>query len=394
MNKPFLYIYFTLLLLASYPAISQSVVPGSETTIESPDHQLVFKFYQKNNAENQKTFHYLVNYKGKEVIKESLMALELDNHLSESAMALKQDRHKNWFDNLKINGITKQTNDTSWTGVYGENSLIRDHYNSVNIETVKDDNPIYLMNIQVRVYNEGVAFRYYFPENEKGTYYRIMAEHTTFTFPENTVAWVAAWAQAPYVKLPLTDWKGEAERPLTLALPSGLAVSLVEAQMVDYARTKFKLSPSEPNTVVTSMFTPADLISPFGTPWRLIMIADNAAKLAGNSYMVLNLNAPSAIKKADWIKPGKIMRVMSQTTKDAFENIDFAVNRKLQYVLFDWKWYGPAFSFSSDATKVAIKDFDLPAIIKYGKERGVGVWLYVNQQALLAQSDSLFSTYK
>jgi len=87
------------------------------------------------------------------------------------------------------------------------------------------------------------------------------------------------------------------------------------------------------------------------------------------------------------------MRVMKQTTKDAFENIDFAAQHHLQYVLFDWKWYGPAFDFNSDATKVAIDNFDLPAIIKYGEKKGIGVWLYVNQQALLKQSDSLFRIY-
>jgi alpha-glucosidase len=88
------------------------------------------------------------------------------------------------------------------------------------------------------------------------------------------------------------------------------------------------------------------------------------------------------------------MRVMTQTTAAAKANIDFAARHKLQYILFDWKWYGPAFSFSSDATKVAIPDFDLPAIIAYAKERGIGVWLYVNQQALLAQSDTLFQSYR
>ena len=53
----------------------------------------------------------------------------------------------------------------------------------------------------------------------------------------------------------------------------------------------------------------------------------------------------------------KIMRVMTQTTKDAFENIDFCGKHHLQYILFDWKWYGPAFSFNSDATKVAIPNW-------------------------------------
>jgi alpha-glucosidase len=164
--------------------------------------------------------------------------------------------------------------------------------------------------------------------------------------------------------------------------------------MVDYSRTKFKLSADKPDTLVTAMHDPADLISPFATPWRGIMVARSPGKLVEHNFFILNLNEPSRIADTSWIKPGKIMRVMSQTTAAAKANIDFAARHKLQYILFDWKWYGPAFSFSSDATKVAIPDFDLPAIIAYGKERGVGVWLYVNQQALLAQSDTLFQTYR
>jgi alpha-glucosidase len=142
------------------------------------------------------------------------------------------------------------------------------------------------------------------------------------------------------------------------------------------------------------MHDPADLISPFATPWRGIMIARTPGRLIENNDFILNLNPPSRIADPSWIKPGKIMRVMTQTTAGAKANIDFAARHHLQYILFDWKWYGPAFSFSSDATRVAIPDFDLPGIIEYAKARGIGVWLYVNQQALLAQSDTLFQTYR
>jgi alpha-glucosidase len=141
------------------------------------------------------------------------------------------------------------------------------------------------------------------------------------------------------------------------------------------------------------MYTPADLISPFATPWRVIMVAERPGDLIENNNIILNLNELSKIKDVSWIKPGKIMRVMTQTTQDAKENIDFAAKHHLQYILFDWKWYGPAFSFSSDATKVAIPNFDLPSIIQYGKEKGIGVWLYCNLQGLYAQSDSLFRVY-
>jgi alpha-glucosidase len=164
--------------------------------------------------------------------------------------------------------------------------------------------------------------------------------------------------------------------------------------MTDYARTKFKLSETKPNTIVTSMYTPADLISPVGTPWRVILIGEKPGDLIENNSLILTLNKPSAVQNPNWIKPGKIIRVMTQTTADAKENIDFAVKHHLQYILFDWKWYGLAFSFSSDVTRVAIPNLDLPAVIQYGKEKGIGVWLYVNMQGLFSQSDSLFAVYK
>jgi alpha-glucosidase len=309
-------------------------------------------------------------------------------------MALPVDRHADWFENLRVTGVHRARHDSTWTPVTGERARIRDHYEALTVDLVKDDNPLYKLSVEVRAYDEGVALRFAFPENEKGAYYRILGEDTEFALPAGTRAWFHGWAQGPYALMPLANWPDEAERPLTLALPNGLSVALLEGRMVDYARTKFKLSPDKPDTLVTSMHDPADLISPFATPWRGIMIARRPGQLIEHDDFILNLNDASKIADTSWIKPGKIMRVMSLTTTDAKANIDFAARHHLQYVLFDFKWYGNAFSFDADATKVAIPDFDLPGIIAYAKSKGIGVWLYVNQQGLLAQSDTLFQTYR
>ncbi|MFA6086781.1 glycoside hydrolase family 97 N-terminal domain-containing protein [Mucilaginibacter sp.] len=376
-------------------SFGQSIIAGSQTTVLSPDRNLSVQFYQRQDIDKKRTMYYQVTYKGKAVIRESALGLNMDNQLSEKAMALKIDRHKDWCENLEVKQVSTTAHDSSWVPVNGERSLIRDCYNAATIEMVKDDNPIYTFNVEMRAYNEGIAFRYFLPENQKGTYYNIIAENTEFSLPEESTAWFANWAQAPYSKLPLYNWTGESERPLTLELKNGLYVCLAEAQMVDYTRTKFKLSDHKPNTVVTSLFPGgAELISPIGTPWRVIMVAERPGALIENDDIIQNLNESRKIARTDWIKPGKIMRVMNQSTADARANIDFAVQQGLQYILFDWKWYGPAFSFGSDATKVAITDFDLPGIISYGREKGIGVWLYVNQQAALTQSDSLFSVYE
>jgi len=383
-----------LLIAFSANVYGQEIIPGTQTIVRSPDQNLSLKFYQKNTTGNKRAMYYQLSYLGKLVIGESLLDIQMDNQLSEKAMALKVDTHQNWCENLTVSDVKTSAHDTTWIPVNGELSQIRDHYNMADIALKKDDNPIYEMHVQIRAYNEGIALRYYFPENPKGTYYNITAENTEFSLPENTTAWFANWAQAPYYKLPLKDWPGESERPLTVELPGNLYLSLAEAGLVDYARTKFKLSESKPNTLVTSMFGGAQLISPVATPWRVIMVGERPGDLIEHSYLIADLNEASKIVKTDWIKPGKIIRVMTQATVEAKANIDFAMDRGLQYILFDWKWYGPAFSFSSDATKVAIPDFDLPEIIRYGKEKGIGVWLYVNQQGLYAQSDSLFAIYK
>jgi alpha-glucosidase len=386
-------ILLNLLLCLSLPAMSQDIVRGAEAVLQSPDKKLVVKFYQKVFGAGKRKMYYQVSYNNKQVINESELDLQLDNSLSERAMALPVDKHERWFENLSVKKLTTASKDTTWKPVVGERALIRDHYNLLTVETVKDDNPIYLVNIEIRAYNEGVGIRYFFPENPKGTYYRIMSENTEFSLPEGTQAWHASWGQAPYKLLTLKDWQDEGERPLTLKLSNGLYACLAEAQMVDYARTKFKLSVSKPNTVLTSLYAPADLISPFATPWRVIMVAESAGGLIENNHIILNLNEACKIADPSWIKSGKIMRVAKLTTSDAKANIDFAVQHNLQYILFDCCWYGHHYSFDSDATKVAIQDFDLPAILQYAKEKGIGVWLYVNQQALLAQSDSLFKVY-
>jgi hypothetical protein len=389
--KNWLALFFIMLM--GHGAFNQTIVGGTNVAIQSPDKNLIVQFYQKQDGDKKRTLYYTVSYKSKPVINESILELQLDNHLSESAMALKIDKHERWMENLQIKKTITSSKDTNWQPVVGERKTIRDNYNAASVEMVKDDNPIYHVNVEIRVYNEGVALRFFFPENEKGTYYRIMSENTEFSLPEGTKAWFTSWAQGPYELLPLENWPDESERPLTLQLPNGLYACLAEAAMVDYARTKFKLNTAKRNTIVTTMHTPADLISPFATPWRVVMVAERPGDLIENNNIILNLNEPSKIKDTSWIKPGKIIRVMTQTTQDAKDNIDFAARHNLQYILFDAGWYGAPFSFNADATTVAKPGLDLPYLIQYAKEKNIGVWLYCNLQGLYVQSDSLFRVY-
>lgn len=395
------FIHYLLIGGFFWSPLSAAQTPASaptDTYLQSPDGNVQLVFSQKEIAPGKRQMTYRVDFLKKPVILESGLAIQVDNHVFEHAMAHKVTTPPgtfgaNWCDNLVIKNVVTSSKDTVWKPVYGERSQIRDHYNQVAIQLEKADSPDYKVSVIFRVYNAGVAFRYFFPEHPNGLYYRVTAENSEFTLPAKTNAWYTPWAQGPYQALPLSGWPENSERPLTVALPNGLYASLAEAQLTDYAMTKFKLSPDKPNTIVTALYESVDLMSDVGTPWRVVMVAERPGQLLENNDIMLNLNPPTTLTDTDWIKPGKVMREVTLTDEGANACIDFAVAHNLQYILFDWKWYGPAFSFNSDARQV-VAPMNLQRIIAYGNSKGVGVILYVNLQALYKQMDDIFPLYK
>ncbi|UGU18177.1 glycoside hydrolase family 97 protein [Sinomicrobium kalidii] len=344
-------------------------------------------------GDNAGEIKYKVNYKGKPLIKSSRLQIELDNHLSEWALAIKEKPEAPWMDGLVLKETGTNAVDSTWTPVYGERSVIQQKYNELTLSFEQKASANYKMDIQLRAYNEGVAIRYYFHTNPTGIYYRITEENTEFTFPEGTQAWFEPWAQGPFTKMPLAEWPAESERPLTLELENGLYACLAEAAMVDFVRTKFELADDKPNTVKTVLYESVDKVPYFATPWRVIMAAETPGELIEHNDILLNLNAPSAIDDTSWIKPGKIVRDLTLSDEGAKDWIDFAAEHNLQYVLFDCCWYGDNFSWDSDATTVDV-DLDLKEVVRYGKEKGVGVWVYVNQQALARQDFEIYPLYR
>ena len=277
-------------------------------SLQSPNGHIRFSLLVMANGQ----LSYTTTYQQKEIIKQSALGIE------------------GWKDKLSLQSVTSTKTDTTWKPVYGEKNLIHDHYNARLFSFWKNSNAKQCMQVEVRAYDEGLAFRYNFPEHPSGgSDITITKDLTEFSLPEETKAWVTEHAQGMYQLLPLSNWRSEAERPLTLELPNGIKVALAEARVVDYCRTKFVLHPSKANTITCSMYEKVELTTPFGTPWHVIMIADKETELLQNNALILNLNAPCAIKNTDWIKPGKIMREMSLSTKGAKELIDFAVKRHL-----------------------------------------------------------------
>lgn len=367
---------------------------NQKAVVASPDGNQVFTLIQSFNETGKSRLTYTVSYKGRPVVLESALDITLDNHTWENALAKKYDPVDKWFDNLIPDTLLRSSINDSWQNPLGERFTVKDQYNSLTICLKKPDRSQYRLQIEVRAYNEGIAFRYCFPMHPEAIYHRIVTENTEFTMPVGTMAWHAAWAQAPYNKIALSGWKDLAERPLTLEIAPGLYACLTEAGQIGFPRVKFGLSSIKKNTLVTVLDGLAEMVTPFSTPWRVVMSANRLGALLENNDLILNLNPASKIVNADWIRPGKIMRETTLTTDNALACIDFCVKHNMQYILFDWKWYGPSIDFASDASKVVIPNLDMPKVIAYGKTKGIGVWLYVNQHALQTQADKIFPIYR
>jgi len=397
-----------LLILMPFVAFAQAIIQQTEQKLTSPDGAYEFTFYQKQLSSETKQMYYSLSYKGKTVIKESELGVLIENQLFESALAVPNDTCRLWCENLSLIGADRSSVDFSWKPVYGEKNLIVDHYNQITLKFEKfgngnasvpqdgyDKRRAYRMDIIVRAYNEGVALRYFFPETSNGLFLHITGEQTQFSFPENTLAYYERWAQGPFSLLPLKDWKDECERPLTLKLENGLTVALAEAQMVDFCRMKFRLNTSKSNTLQASLYDKVDIISPYSTPWRVIMVAEHPGDLIEHNNIILNLNPANKLDDTSWIKPGKAIRVGILTQADAKKNVDFAAERGLQYIHLDAGWYGPEMKINSDATKVPeTRDLNIPQLTAYAASKGIGVFVYVNQRALVQQLDTLLPLYK
>ncbi|MBQ6309792.1 MAG: glycoside hydrolase family 97 catalytic domain-containing protein [Prevotella sp.] len=349
------------------------------------------------------TYHVTFNHKV--IVEKSRLGVDIDNRLFESALAVPRGENNDWCSDLELKEVEHSSADTTWTPLYGENARIRDRYNQLTLHYEKGSNgqgvvsegydkrKYYAMDIIVRAYNEGIAFRYHFPETANSLFLHIKGEQTSFAFPEGTQAWYEEWAQGPYDKRPLKGEWFESERPLLLQLPGGTYVALLEAAMKDYARGKFRLK--RDNELQVAMYDCADIISPYDTPWRVIMAAERPVDLINNKEIILNLNAPCALTDTKFIKPGKAFRSGKLTKEGIFNSIDYCKQFGFDYVELDAGWYGPEGKVSSDARKVIeTRDFTMPEVCAYAKSKGIGVWVYVNQRALYRQLDELLPLYK
>ena len=367
-------------------------VSDKELKLSSPNGNQTVVFRQEQVVPDTRELCYQVTYKGIPVVEKSRAGLGLDNRIWEMALGVRNLKQPAcWMDNLEVDSVTVLPGvDNTWQPFYGERSTVRDNYNAATMHLSKKDGSGYRFDIEVRAYDEGIAFRYFFPEHPKAIFHKVVADLTEYTFPEGTMAWTEQWAQAHFEHWAIDDIKRPVERALTLELPGGVWAALTDADVDDWCLTKYLASDKKENTLTSVMYSPVDVVTYYATPWKIIMAADKPGELLEHNTIIENLNPPCEIADAAaWVKPGKIMRETTITTEGAIATIDFCAAHHIPYMLFDWLWYLPCTSHDGDATKVVDK-LDMPRVVAYGKEKGVGIWVYVNQHALMKQARELF----
>ncbi|MGC4051777.1 MAG: glycoside hydrolase family 97 catalytic domain-containing protein [Paludibaculum sp.] len=343
--------------------------------LRSPDERLVFQI--EGNR-------YQVSYAGQPLVLESAVGLVLDGAAPLGPF-------------LRVGSATRSVHSSEWKPVYGERATIPDRYAEAVVELKETIPPRRSLQLIVRAYDEGLAFRYRLPAETA-----IENEATEFALPAGTMAWETHGAQARYAKVPVDDLKPNAERPLTLEYSNGFYAAIAEAGLSDFSSMRLSHPAKRPGVVTVSLAGGARAAE---TPWRVILVGRTPGELLERNYLLMNLCPPSRIADTSWIRPGKVLREVTLSTKGAREAVDFAVRRGLSYIEFDAGWYGHEYSDDSDASRVqvdplrlrkepAYQGLDLPAVIAYARSRGIGVLLYVNRRAMERQLDQILPLYE
>jgi len=329
---------------------------------------------------------YAVDYKKQSVINKSRLGFNIDEN-------------KELSSGFSLSSQSSSSQNKTWKPVYGERSTIVDNYNSLTLKLTNKNAGNLLMNLECRAYDHGFAFRYVFPQQEKSAL-QINKELTEYVFTGDHRAWPVYRAQQKYKPSTVSQIKAECERPLTIETKEGAVIAIGEAGLFTFSRMKYQPLAGTANALTAKLDSTVEISLPGSTPWRFVMAADNAGELLESNDLLLNLNEPCKIKETSWIKPGKVIRETSLTTKGGMACIDFAKEMNLQYVEFDAGWYGHEYDDASDARTVTLDPkrskgpLDLQGVIDYGKKNGVGIIVYVNRRQLEPRLDEILPLYK
>jgi alpha-glucosidase len=283
-----------LLVLIAYAASAENVA-----TVASPGNVLSVAV----TVDEEGRPGYTVARLGRTIIGESRLGFLLTD-------APKLER------NFKGAGTQTRSVDETWEQPWGERRYVRNRYNELRVNLVEKTPLARTFTVVFRVYDDGLGFRYEFPDQPRLRELSIGDELTEFAVSDAGTAWWipgGEWNRYEYLyqKTRLSE-VGQAHTPVTIKTDAGLHIAIHEAALVDYSamwlrrvegtRLKAVLSPSSQGAKVRRT-------APFTTPWRTLQIAETAGALYLSSDLILNLNEPNELGDVSWFKPGKYVGI-------------------------------------------------------------------------------------
>ena len=384
-------------LLVVFASTVQGQAPDAERVqVASPGGNIVFVLSDgvaaKAPGSKRTALQYSVDFGGKKLIDASGLGLKL-----QGVQAIGPEMHK-------IAVHTGQ-HDETYTIPVGKTSSVRDHYNSAIIDLADDVGR--KMSIEVRAYDDGVAFRYLLPEQADAKTVRIERELTEFNYPKDATLYplILDGFQSSYedeyqqrqVNGIHRDWV--IALPLLAEVPGAGWVAVTEADIENYAGMYLKKGEArfglraELSPRIDQKNVAVDTAAPVTTPWRVLMIGAEPGRLV-ESNIVLNLNPPSQIADTSWIKAGisawdwwsgeaapSVSFKTGMNTATMKHYIDFASASGFPYMLIDAGWAlanrkSPTdYAAVADITKID-PQIDMPELLRYAKEKKVRIWLW------------------
>jgi hypothetical protein len=285
--------------------------------LKSPNGNMILNFEINSNGSPT----YYLNFKNKPVIKTSKLGLELKN-----------EKHS-LMDNFTVLKTQTFALNEDWNPVWGEVKTIKNNYNELAV-TLNQKVTDRIMIIRFRLFNEGLGFRYEFPEQKNLGHFIIKEEHTQFAMTGNhTAFWIPGdydTQEYDFTTSKLSEIRGlmtasitsnvsqtsfsntGVQTSLMMKTDDGLYINIHEAALIDYSCMHLNLD--DRNMVFESWLTPdaigdkGYLLAPTTSPWRTVMVSDDAKDIIA-SKMIYNLNEPCKIEDTSWIKPVKYMGV-------------------------------------------------------------------------------------
>lgn len=274
--------------------------------------------------------------------------------------------------------------DSYWKPVWGKRSLVLDRYDELKLTLSNKKDSCEQMILVARAYNDGIAFRYVVPENST-LKQKVVSELTAFNFTDNYTAWFYNGERHNIGPEKLSDTDGERMPVMTVQANDSLYMAIHEACLGEGSPLILQSAKGENRFTVSSK--PEMLHPGYESAWRVIFCGETPGEMI-DSHLLELLN-PEQEMDFSWVKPGISLwdwRIdgaqwngftYTMSYPSWLRMVDFAARQGFSYLMLDANWYGPEFSKESDPVN-GDKAADVRRIIRYAKEKNVGIWLYLN----------------